>query len=60
MKFDFRNVNVIDLIDESVWLKYFKSNKRVWRFVSKFDEVILELKRYIFRYCIEKIGIVKD
>lgn len=26
MKFDFRNVNVIDLIDESVWLKYFKSS----------------------------------
>lgn len=42
-----RNVNVIDLTDESVRLKYFKSNKRAWRLASKFDEVILEPKRYI-------------
>lgn len=55
-----RNVNVIDLTDESVRLKYFKSNKRAWRLASKFDEVILEPKRYIPRYCIEKIGTVKD
>lgn len=55
-----RNVNVIDLTDESVRLKYFKSNKRAWRLASKFDEVILEPKRYIPRYCIEEIGTVKD
>lgn len=59
-KLDPRNVNVIDLTDESVRLKYFKSNKRAWRLASKFDEVILEPKRYIPKYCIEKIGTVKD
>lgn len=59
-KLDPRNVNVIDLTDESVRLKYLKSSQRARRLASDFDEVILEPKRYIPRYCIEKIGTVKD
>lgn len=52
MMLDFKEVKVIDLIDESVWLKYFKSNLRVCNVLSRFDEVILELKICIFGNCI--------
>lgn len=56
---DPEEVNVIDLTDESVRLKYFKRNSRAWDFAGRFEEVILEPRKSIPRDCIEEIGTVQ-
>lgn len=57
---DPKEVKVIDLTDESVRLKYFKSNSRACKVSSRFDEVILEPKTCIPGNCIQKIGTVRQ
>lgn len=49
---------MIDFIDEIVWGKYINCLLEVWRFVLRFNEVILELRIYVLVDCVEKIGIV--
>lgn len=49
---------MIDFIDEIVWEKYISCLLYVWRFVLRFNEVILELRIYVLVDCVEKIGIV--
>lgn len=56
---DPKDVKVIDLTDESVRLKYFKSNSRACDVASRFEEVILEPRTCIPSYCIQKIGDVQ-
>lgn len=56
---DPKEVKVIDLTDESVRLKYFKSNRRACDNASRFEEVILEPRTCIPSYCIQKIGNVQ-
>lgn len=56
---DPKEVKIIDLTDESVKLKYFKSDTTAYDFSSRFDEVILEPKTCIPRNCIQKIGTVQ-
>lgn len=56
---DPKEVKVIDLTDESVRLKYFKSSRRACDNASRFEEVILEPRTCIPSYCIQKIGNVQ-
>lgn len=56
---DPKEVKIIDLTDESVKLKYFKSDTTAYDFSSRFDEAILEPKTCIPRNCIQKIGTVQ-